>query len=55
MNRFWFGSRFGVFARCSYAARKNPPVPHAGSQIVFPAIGRITSTMALMSGLGVKY
>ena len=30
-------------------------MPHAGSQMVIPGSGRITSTIALMSGRGVKY
>lgn len=55
MKRFCSGSRFGVFVRCSYAAKKKPPVPQAGSQIVIPGVGRMTSTIARISGLGVKY
>ncbi len=39
----------------SCAASRKPAVPHAGSQIVIPGSGRITSTIALISGRGVKY
>ena len=38
-----------------WEAMKNPPVPHAGSQIVLLGSGLITSTIACISGLGVKY
>ena len=30
-------------------------MPHAGSQMVWPGAGCITSTMAWISGRGVKY
>lgn len=39
----------------SWAARRNPPLPHAESQMTAPASGRITSTIARISGRGVKY
>ncbi len=39
----------------SNAARKNPPVPHAGSQIRMSGPGCITSTMAEINARGVKY
>ena len=39
----------------SWAASRKPPVPQAGSQIVIPGSGRITSTIARISGRGVKY
>jgi hypothetical protein len=37
------------------AASRKPPVPQAGSQMVSPGWGRMTSTMAWISGRGVKY
>jgi hypothetical protein len=39
----------------SWAARRKPPVPQAGSQIVSPGWGEMASTIAWMSGRGVKY
>ena len=39
----------------SCAASRKPPVPQAGSQIVIPGSGRMTSTIAWISGRGVKY
>ncbi len=37
------------------AGGPGPPVPQAGSQMVVPGPGRIASTMASISGRGVKY
>ena len=53
-NLFSSGSRLPDFI-CSYAARRKPPVPAAGSHTRMDAVGRITSTIARMSGRGVKY
>ena len=37
------------------AANRKPPVPQAGSQMVSPGLGAMQSTMAWISGRGVKY
>jgi hypothetical protein len=48
---------FGIMGRFCRddAARRKPPVPHAGSEICIIGLGRITSTLARMTGRGVKY
>ena len=54
--RFWSRLRLGLWRRMySWAASRKPPVPHAGSQIVSPGAGRITSTMARISVRRVRY
>ena len=44
-----------VRSMCSIAESRNPPVPQAGSTTVSSGVGRIASTMAWISGRGVKY
>jgi hypothetical protein len=40
---------------CSIADRRKPPVPHAGSMTVSSGVGCTASTIARISGRGVKY